>query len=412
MGKWIRKSRVITNKEDLDFIFNTTPRDCAKLSFMMEMFGDFDGKRRFNPYDIIEVPPGVYGPPGMKNKNSFTTTIGIFVFNREFLEEHLVPLIGYINEPITKKMFKKINQKLSYAVIEDKIPLDVLKYFIIRTQKNQAYVDILAPSFTSTLLELGGDIDKKKKELLKKYEKGIEEKNPAEIQKLEKELLAFADEKLKDDPSQDMINSGGGADKGNNFKNIFTIRGAIKNTDPHKGNYDVLLGNYLDGFKADEYKRLADSVVGGPYARAKKTAYGGYLEKMFVKSFEHLKVLEPGSDCGTKRTIEVFMDDNNLEGWIYSYIVEGNKLIELTSENKDKYKGKKVRIRYSGLCEAKDGICNKCAGNLFTRIGITNVGIASYAIASKVKLISMKSFHDSQIYVTNALDYGLDKIFN
>ena len=65
------------------------------------------------------------------------------------------------------------------------------------------------------------------------------------------------------------------------------------------------------------------------------------------------------------------------------------------------------------MCEAKDGIiCNACAGNLFHKLGITNVGAAMPQIASKLKLIAMKAFHDSQVVMTK-MDpdkaFGFDK---
>jgi hypothetical protein len=49
------------------------------------------------------------------------------------------------------------------------------------------------------------------------------------------------------------------------------------------------------------------------------------------------------------------------------------------------------------MCEAKDGICSKCAGNSFYRQGISNIGIRTAEIPSKIKNIFMKSFHDSQV---------------
>ena len=83
----------------------------------------------------------------------------------------------------------------------------------------------------------------------------------------------------------------------------------------------------------------------------------------------------------------------------------------MTSDNRDSYIGKKVKLRYSGLCESEKGICNKCAGNLFTRLGIKNVGVASYVIPAKIKLKYMKNFHDSTVKTFDMEEYGYDKIF-
>ena len=84
---------------------------------------------------------------------------------------------------------------------------------------------------------------------------------------------------------------------------------------------------------------------------------------------------------------------------MYSYIVEGNKLIELNSTNKDKYLGKTVRMRFSSLCEYKEPnkICNVCAGNLFYRAGFKDIGVAMPQVASALKLKALKAFHDSTV---------------
>ena len=80
---------------------------------------------------------------------------------------------------------------------------------------------------------------------------------------------------------------------------------------------------------------------------------------------------------------------------MYSYIVDGSNLVELTTDNMNKYLNKTVKLRYTSLCEYKNGFCNKCAGNLYYRIGIQNIGITTPQLMSKLKNISMKAFHDS-----------------
>ena len=94
---------------------------------------------------------------------------------------------------------------------------------------------------------------------------------------------------------------------------------------------------------------------------------------------------------------------------MYSYIIEGSKLVELTSENKSKYIGKKVKFRFSALCESKTGICNKCMGNLYYRLDMkANVGTSLTQIPSTQKNISMKAFHDS---TQSLYEMDLDKVF-
>lgn len=409
----MRTSNHITSKEDINFLLSIDEDTACRLSFIMECFGKFGNKSRFNPYDLITIPEGAYGPDDKrKNKQPFVTTVGIWIFNKAFIEQDLFDLLHYINEPVTKKIAGKINKKLSYAVLEDKITLDTLKKYILKTQKFQPYCNILSPSVTENMLRIPSKLRKKKQELFKKYGKELDN-NPVISEKIEGELLKEAKELLKNDPSMDSIDSDAKISFGNNFKNVFIMRGASKESDPTKPKYAIIKSNYLDGVSAEDYVEFANSLTIGPYSRAKKTEVGGAWEKMFVKSLEHVHVLPEGSDCHTKRTITVTLTKDNISEWMYSYIVEGNKLVEITSDNMDSLIGKTVKLRFSGLCESKDGICNVCAGHLFNLLGLNEVGVASYILPSKIKVRSMKAFHDATVKTIDIVkEYGLDKMFN
>ena len=127
---------------------------------------------------------------------------------------------------------------------------------------------------------------------------------------------------------------------------------------------------------------------------------------------QHLKLLPAGSDCGTKRYIEMKITEGNIDDVMYNFVIEGNKLVEITSDNRDSFIGKTVKMRFSSMCEAKDGcFCNKCAGNLWYRLGVTNVGVITPTIASKLENLLMKSFHNSQVELTDmnvAEAFGMD----
>lgn len=407
-----RIAKMVSKKEDLEYLFNMDEKEACKLSTIMECFGEFGDHRRFEPYDLLTVPANTFGPDNdHKNKHSFVTTVGLWVFNKAFIEKDLVPLFGYVNTTVSKKTYKKLNKKLSQAVIEDRIELNTMKRFIIKTQKFQPYCNILSPSVTEGMLEVTDKIRNKKDELIKKNEEAIDvKKDPVTVQNIENELIKDCKDILKDDPSVDMLNYGGGADWGNNFKNMFIMKGASKESDPRNGDYAVMKSNLMDGMRPEEYTKFCDSLTGGPYARAKKTADGGAWEKMFVKGLEHLTVT-PGTDCGTTRTKKVLLTDNNIDLWMYSFVVDNGKLVELTEESSKKYINKTVNIRYAGLCELETGICNICAGNLFSRLKIKNIGVACYNICSSLKNKSMKSFHDSTVKVDDMTKRGLMNIF-
>lgn len=272
----MRKASEIKDPELIKYLLNLTEDDCLTLSTMMDLLGDFGNGEKCKPYDYFQVPADSYGPEGKRNKKPFTTTVGLWIFNKAFIEKDLFDLFQYINESITKKVHGKINNELSYAILEDKISLDVLKRFEQKVQKFMPLVSVLSASYTDKMLTITESIDKKKKELLVKYKEGIDKQDPKVMTIIEKELLDYSKELLKDDPSMDMFNSGARASFDNNFKNMFVSKGAIKNPDPNKG-YDLITSSYMDGITKNEYPAFAASLSAGPYSRAKKTETGENL---------------------------------------------------------------------------------------------------------------------------------------
>lgn len=403
-----RVSKMITKKEDIDYLLSLKEEDIT-TSFIMENFADFGKGPKFQPYDLIEVPIGAYGgklPDGKekRNKNKFVTGVGRLVFNKFFFESEpeLLLYVGYIDADVTKKLYGKTLNKLGYLMMEDKVSEETYKRFCKKSQKMMPYVSVLSPNHSDNMLTITKKINKRKEQLLKEHSAELAAKDDNAVKvfdQISNELLDYARELMKDDPAMDMFASGAGGSFENNFKNMFIMRGAVKDPTPNKG-YNLITSNYVDGISKDEYSAIANTLAAGPYARSKKTEVGGYWEKLFMAAFQHIVLLDPGSDCGTDRYIEMDVTEKNIDGIMYSYVIEGSKLVEITSENRDKYIGKHIKLRFSSMCKAKNGICNKCAGNLFYRLGIKNVGAATPQIPSKLKLLSMKLFHDDQLNFT------------
>ena len=374
-------------------------------SFMMSMFGSFNGKCFCHQYDTFTVPVGAYSFENAKgkvvsNQEKFITTIGIWVFNIFLIRDFGFGFLfdGYINKNIDKKILGSINQKLVYALAEDKIDTVVYKKFLDYTQWMMPYETILSPNHSEAILGCTKLIEKKKQEFLKQYGDEIAKGNIVIAEKMEKELLKYAEELLKDEPALDVYLSGAGGSFGNNFKNMYVMKGPIRDPDPNsKQTFNVATSNFLDGVSANEYSLLANALSAGPYSRAKKTEIGGYWEKLFSAGLQTEVLDEEGSDCGSKKYITVELKPNNLSMFMYNWIIKPDgSLEELTSDNCDKYLGKKVKMRFIIFCKNKNR-CSKCAGNFFYRRGAKNAGLATVQIPSTLKLRSMKSFHDSTI---------------
>lgn len=401
-----RTSKTITDKQDIDMLINLNEDDITK-SLVIELFGDFGEHQKFNPYDIITIPIGGYGgkiPNGQekKNKNTFTTTVGRFIFNKYFIEcePELLDLIGYVNDNVGKKVYGKLFDQLCYFVMEDQISMETYKRFCVKTQKFMPFVSILAPNHSDNMLTITKKINVRKAQLLAENKEAIDNHDVKVVDAISKELLTYAKELMAGDPAMDMFLSGAGGSFENNFKNMFIMRGSVQDPDPRKS-YNIITSNYIDGVSKEEYSMLANTLAAGPYSRSKKTELGGYWEKLFLTAFQHIILQEPDSDCGTKRHITMTITDKNISLIMYCYVInDDGSLTEITSQNKDKFVGKTVRLRFSSMCEAKDGICNKCAGNLFYRLGIRNIGASTPQIPSKLKVLSMKLFHDDQLNFT------------
>ena len=381
------------SESDKQYLLSLKPEDLT-FSKLIELFGDKlppDGniskvkRSKFETTDQLTLKPSEYFVTEVTE-----TTVGRFIYNKYLVERmELQHVLGYVNVPITDSYNGKLESILSQALLEDKITIQQLKDFIMQSQIYMSCTSALAPSHTMVLLLISDKIEKKKKQLIKeKYGDAIKNKDIKAMDALDKELLDYAKELLKDDPSADMFNSGARSSWGNNFKNMYVSRGTVKLTDD---SYDIITSSYMSGLSKEDLVKANDAAVGGPYSRAVKTKEGGYREKQILYGLQHVKVLKPGSDCGTNRTINVTLTKKNIKNWMYSFVKQGSNLVEITSDNKDKFIGKTVKMRYFSLCESKNGICEKCAGTLFNRLGITNVGLASDIFGSRLKNTSINS---------------------
>lgn len=375
-------------------------------SLVMKLFGTFNGEKFCNHYDTFTVPIGGFKFKNEKGKEvsnivAFDTTFGIWIFNIFLLRDFDFSFIfgGYVNENINAKSFKKMHQKIIYALMENKISTENYEKFVIYTDFLMPWETFLTPTQSEKLLSFTKEVEVLKKKLVEENKEAIDAGDPVVAEKIEKQLLDFALEYLKDDPSLDGYLSGAGGTLGNNFKNMYLMKGAVRNPDPNaKKEFDISTSSFIDGISKDDYAILANSLTGGPYSRAKKTELGGYWEKLISYAMNTIKVDAPNSDCGTDKYLEITLTPDLISAFMYSYIIKSNgDLEELTSDNIDKYINKKIKVRSALFCKSKTGVCHHCAGNFFYRRGNPNMGLACASIATVLKLKSMKAFHNSTI---------------
>ena len=273
-----RVTRTITDQSIIDSVISIKPEDITS-TYIIELFGEIDGKRKANPYDLITIPRGGYGIPESKrgvNIKPFTTGIGRFLWNKMYILRNpsIFEVVGYVDDTVTKKGFGKLYKKLGYLLLEGKIDKEEFKRFAMTSQLTMPYVQFLSPSFTDKMLLSSTVMNKKKEKLIKENKAAFDAVDIKTIDTVSNELLKESKEYLADDPSMDMFNSGGGGDYGNHYKNVYIMKGTVRT--PGGEGYNVITSNQIDGVSENEYAALANTLAEGPFNRSKKTEVGGY----------------------------------------------------------------------------------------------------------------------------------------
>jgi predicted alpha/beta superfamily hydrolase len=80
------------------------------------------------------------------------------------------------------------------------------------------------------------------------------------------------------------------------------------------------------------------------------TSVAGYITKKLFTVYQGVSLDKYGSDCHTKKYRTVTITNKNASAVMNRFILDGNKLIELTAEVMPKYIGKKVKMRSPLYC--------------------------------------------------------------
>ena len=189
-----------------------------------------------------------------------------------FESSGLFDLFRYINENFTSDTLDKINQELSFALMEDRIDVEDMKEYLMKTQLVMQFSTVVASNYTDAVMTLPKIIEAKKNKLIKENKEALENGDTLVAEKIEKELINYAVETLGDDPYLDTFLSGARGTIGNNFKNMFIWKGATRNPDPNgKNPFKIATSNYMTGIKPEEYSLYCNSGIEGSYSRGKKT---------------------------------------------------------------------------------------------------------------------------------------------
>lgn len=352
-------------------------------------------KPKYNTYDKLTLPAG-----RLYNKEAIETTIGRFIINLVAMPEKYLKKYGYVNNVLTKKAIGKIETKMGLMILNDEMSTAEYGDYLDKAEwlgMGTAY--FLVPTMNYDINVPIPEVIAKRDELFEKYAKEIKEGKSEAAELIEKEVLALAEKKIKEKGNEayDFFASGVGA-FGNNYKKTSIMAGAIEN--PYTKKLDILKSNYIDGIDPKEFPKFTNLTVVGGYSRGVETQSSGYERKKIDNALQTVVLGDKDSDCGTKLLLKITIPDGFEKLFIDRYILGSNgNLILLTESNIKNYIGKEVQMRSPLFCK-NDCICNKCAGELFYKLGVKNAGLLNDTMAGVLMNKSMKKFHDATVKFT------------
>lgn len=348
-------------------------------------------KALHNTFDLITVPANYF----YEGQGSIKTTLGRFVFNKYVLQgAGIIEASKYINDTLNKKGLSKVDELVGTLYLENEITRKQFNAYIDR-RDNLAYwlngmlAHTISPKFAKPLKE----VEKKKKELYKKYEKELNSGNIDVITQVTDELTAYAKELLKDDPGMDLYTSGD-LNFDANYKNNSIARGAVVNS--ITGEYDFIGASFMDGIEFKDIPAHANSILSAQYPASIALRSAGYMGKKLLALLQMMSIDYETEDCGTKQLLPIKITKDNQGFMLYTYIQEGNGLILLDRSNIGQYIGKTVMMRTPMTC-LNDRLCRHCAGELFKKMDVTNAGLFAVQISAVALNAYLKSKHNNNI---------------
>lgn len=383
------------------YLLGLKPEDIT-FELLVDIFGDKskkeNGKLKVIPSRMKTSDEFVLEKGEYFNTEKLNTNAGLFIYNKLIVERELTKVLGYVNTPINSGILGSIEDKLSNAVLLDQISVDAMASYLNRTQwLAMQFHSVISGSFTMGTLKPSPSIMKERNKLLKENAQKLKDGDVIAAVKIEKQLLKSAEEELKGDHGLDLYKSGARGSFGNNFKNIAVMKGPVFN--PTTGEFDIVESNFMEGIRKEELPTYGNAIITGAYPKAIGTATSGYFSKQIIAALQAVQLDKKGSDCGTKGTLTTTIQPNATKDFLYRYVVEGGKTVLMDEDNIKKYVGREIKLRSPMYCVGKK-VCRVCAGLMYEKLGIDNIGLTGARVSSTLLNLSMKKFHDTSSRLT------------
>ena len=391
------KGRELTSDE-IKEITSLTKKDITNTK-LKDLFAVREGQTaaKFQPNDYFTLMPNKF-----YNKTAIKTTAGRYVYNILCMPEPYLKKYGFVNTAITKKVAGSIEDQMGEMILNDELTTKEYASWMDNSEwlcMSMAYY--ISPSMSKSVIVSRPDIIKHRDELFDQYKKELEDGDINVTNKIEKELVSMAQKEVEadDDASYDYYKSGM-LDFKSSYKKCSLMIGAI--SDLATGKLRVLKSNYIDGVSSDEYADTANLTIIGGYSRGVATQKYGYETKKYNAALNNVIIDNDELDCGTDKYINIHINSATKNLFLYRFVIEGSKLVELTPENIDNYVDKDVKLRSPMTCK-NPKLCVHCAGTLYKRMNIDKVGTICSNMTGRLLNLSMKKMHNSTVKI-NKID--------
>lgn len=326
------------------------------------------------------------------NKDRVLTNVGLFMYNKIIIEGDFEEIVGYVNDPITGKIHKKIEQQLSNALKYDNITVDQFVNYLNNIQwLSMQFNSVLSTSFTLDTITPNKKVIAERDRLIKANADKLQRGDIKTAVDIETALTKMAKDELKNDPGIELYDSGARGSFDNAYKNMNIMKGPVY----AQGKWHIIGHNYTEGLEKEDISMYANAMIAGQYPKSIGTQIAGYLFKRISAGFQAVTADKKGSDCKTPNVLTITLTKEMRSDLIDRYIIDGGKYVLMDENAIDKYIGKEIKLRSPMYCAGGSKKCNICLGNTYYNLGIENVGLASSKLSTTILNLNMKKFHNA-----------------
>ena len=313
------------------------------------------------------------------------TKIGILIVNALILYPSLKNKVSYINTPIKVSDIESLlvnKVKNNDVATEKDITVPEMIDCIDRLNFLSNLATIISVAATPKTITAPPGINKKKEELLKKYEGQLND--PVKVVELEKELTTIDNEYLADDPAaKNIFNNKSKTAR----KKLFLMYGETADFISTKGN-NVITNSLSEGISItpEDFPKYMNDLRSGSFDRGASTALAGYSYKILQRSLSGVKILN--TKCDTTRGIKRVITDKNFKKIINRYIKKNDWILVDDIDTAKSYIGKEVEIRSIMYCRSPGNtICYACMSESYK-----DSPTASTTLAANISSVLLNTF--------------------